>query len=150
MGTEGDKSQRMTEYQGVRTPYPWPQKLDEVISIHFQILLDLSERQWVDNKPRWFTLQDQPANASHEAFSPRMLSPVASNSQLSRGGGGGGTPSPKNRSRSQGSPRRSRTPSGTTHSSRSSGYEYSDSDRLSYNSKSGYQGKMSGLIDTYQ
>ncbi|XP_072042065.1 protein piccolo-like isoform X2 [Amphiura filiformis] len=104
-----------------------------------QVLLDLSDRQWVDNKPRWFTLQDQPANASHEALSPRMLSPVASTSRLPQGGT---TPSPKNhRSKHQGSPRRSRSHMAESggQSSRSSGYEYSDSDRPSHSSKSSYQ-----------
>ncbi|XP_038053965.1 uncharacterized protein LOC119726383 [Patiria miniata] len=125
-----------------------------------QILIDLSDQHILDNRPRWFSLQDQPASTGQqEAFSPRALSPIttlpsahpAHPLSLLVGRGRGGTTTA---SGDHGSPERRRALSRSmervqassaaqqlmesdSQSSRSSGYEY-DTDRSTQSDKSGW------------
>ncbi|XP_033646598.1 uncharacterized protein LOC117305823 isoform X2 [Asterias rubens] len=122
-----------------------------------QILIDLSDSQILDNRPRWFSLQDQPASTGQqEAFSPRALSPVTTvpgNHQghplsiLTRGRGAsvsGDHGSPERRRALSRSMERVQVGSAAqqlmesdSQSSRSSGYEY-DTDRSTQSDKSGW------------
>ncbi|XP_022106431.1 uncharacterized protein LOC110987729 isoform X2 [Acanthaster planci] len=125
-----------------------------------QILIDLSDQHILDNRPRWFSLQDQPASTGQqEAFSPRALSPITTlpsahpghpmSHLMGRGRGGSTTGSgdhgsPERRralsrsmERVQGSSVTQQLMESDSQSSRSSGYEY-DTDRSTQSDKSGW------------